>query len=427
MLKIYLDHGMAHGNLGDEAMLINAARRIRERLGGVEFVIPCEENAPLPDIGLVTKIPPPQKAIFYTFEWLKKFKIFHRFPFFWSHDRNFRLSCFLLRHLFRWKEWSILANQLKSCDAVYFVGAANLNDIGRRDCLYPRLLLALEASRQNCPVVISSQTVGPLRYPWTLSALKKLVKNAKYFSIRDGGSSRLFLKRAGISDLRVPFVGDEAFTLPCAEETMVKNYLLTNGVDLTKPYIVVHFRGTDYTGTTENGCSVLARLLNEINFDAQICFLPMSYWSHSGLDEDTGKLIKQLMGLDKLIVLPTIKDAQLAKGVVSLASGVIALSYHVQVFALWAGVPFLILTSGDYYQVKSSGMSMLLKNQVSVIDLKSDFSLNRAKHLICKWLEERESQKILLRAVRVEILKVNDGPINALVEAIKEKNENKNR
>src|ERR1700732_877804 len=50
MRLVFLDHGEAYGNLGDEAMLQSALRRLSAHLGPVRFVVPRQERRPLPSL-----------------------------------------------------------------------------------------------------------------------------------------------------------------------------------------------------------------------------------------------------------------------------------------------------------------------------------------------------------------------------------------
>lgn len=419
MYRIYLDHGEAYGNLGEEAMLINASRRIRERIENVEFLLPYKQGMPLPDIGQKTEIYFPKEAIKYFIKklypsvqlrnWLDKRKI-NIFP--WL-----LIKCMV--NTGKIKIWNKFVDELRKCDAVYCVGCANLNDFARYECLLPKCILIEQARSLNLPVIVSSQTVGPLRLPWTKKAVYRAVNQSTHFSIRDGGISKNILVSLGIDPTRILTVGDEAFSLPVESKNNAIDILSKQNIDLTKPFGLFHFRATDYTQKTHKHFSKLSNALDKTDCESQIIFLPMSYGYHSGNDEECGKAIKDLMKQpEKLIVLKGIKNAQLVKQLVNMSQWVIALSYHLQVFAFSTETPMAILTSGDYYAVKAIGMQMLVGKDIPLIDLEKISSDVIAK-IIKKLESERKKYVTNLNKRKFLIKKNNDVPINALVRSVK--------
>ena len=294
-MDIYLDHGGAYGNLGDEAMLTNAARRIRECIGSVRFIIPREEGAPLPDVGPCVEIPSPNTKIAALGMGLVRIGPLRRFleQFrYYPILRRMRKMVVGNRAL---SPWNTLLEHVENAAAVYLVGAANLNDFARYSCLLPRYLLVEQAHQLGVPVVVSSQTVGPLKLPWTRQAVYDMWRRAHFFSVRDGGVSHALLASMGIDPHSAPIVGDEALTLPGCNMGVVKRFLLSVGVDPSRPFALFHFRATDYLRSTKRHLSKLAAAIDMARVDERILFLPMSYWRHSGEDEQVGATIRSIL------------------------------------------------------------------------------------------------------------------------------------
>ena len=102
-----------------------------------------------------------------------------------------------------------LIHELQRCDAVYCVGAANLNDFARYQCVLPKCMLIKQAHELGIPAVVSSQTVGPLDLPWAQQAVVQAATRATYFSLRDGGMSKKLLISLGVDSSRLFSVGGE--------------------------------------------------------------------------------------------------------------------------------------------------------------------------------------------------------------------------
>jgi polysaccharide pyruvyl transferase WcaK-like protein len=416
MLRVLLYHGEAYGNLGDEAMLLCAARRIRRCLGSVHFVVPRAAGAPLPDLGAVTEVEPPGA---FTKQLAARLVPLRRLRARLEGRRRSALP-WLIRSLTvragGLGPWRRILRELRDCDAVYFVGAANLNDLARYLCLLPKCLLAEEAHRLGKPAVFSSQMVGPLELPWARRMMGRTLQQADLFSIRDGGVSREALRGVADDPDALPIVGDEALSLPPAPSDRAQAFLERCGVDGGGPFAVLHFRETDYTGPTEAHYRKIADALDRTRARARFVFLPMSRHLHD--DRRCGEAIRRRMRRpEKLHVLDCPPSAELARAVVQRARWVAALSYHVQVFALAAGRPMCLLTSGRYYGVKARGMRMLVGPQTPLCDLSACDADDIARAM--QGLERDGAERCeAIAAVRDRLLRANDLPVDALARAL---------
>ncbi len=421
MYRIYLEHGEAYGNLGEEAMLLNAARRLRAEIGDVEFVVPQVNNSPLPSIegGRLIQSPYPSMR-----EAMKKLMPFSRVRR-KIHSLEYDPLALSVLHLMRWVggvgRWRKMIGHLSTCDGVYFVGCANLNDFARISFVLPKYALLREAVTRDIPVVVSSQTVGPLSISWVQTLVRKMVEEATYFSARDKGVTEKYLSRAGVNPSSIQFSGDEAFTLPAADEGSVTSYLKNSGVDPSEPLALVHFRATDYTQQTGHHYETLARALDDASVDAKLCFLPMSYGEHSGDDAECGNAIRgRMQEPERLTVLEPSTDVKVVRALFNRARWALGLSYHVQVFSVSAACPFALLTSGDYYETKAEGVHNLVEREVPLVSLSEATSSDIVEAVESLESEQKHYRKHL-RSVRDQILEVNDGPVDAMASVLSER------
>lgn len=381
MTRIFLYHGEAYGNLGDEAMLLNAVRRIRREVGAdTEFVVPKKAASPLPpalpqavgdpdgSLGRLRVIP---SVGDFTARMARAImpanRLRHRLS---SRGRN-PIAATIRRSMLgpaAIGPWRTLLRSLEECDAVYMVGGANLNDLAGYVCLLPKCMLGDAAASRGLPIVVSAQTLGPLRLPWTRGSVAKLVSQSRSFTIRDGGISLQQLTAAGIPTSSLAITGDEAHSFPAADQHLGAACLADAGVDPDSPFGVIHFRATDYTAKTARFYETIAAAIDRASLRSPVVFLPMSHHLHD--DEECGRTIQSFMKHpERMVVLPCPRDVALAKRIVGMGRWTLALSYHVQVFGFSAGRPVGLISSGAYYDIKARGMKMLLGESTPFVDL----------------------------------------------------------
>lgn len=418
--RIYLDHGEAYGNFGDDAMLMAAHERIwRACDADVEFILPCREGGRLPELSNVyyanstRDVIPDAVSNLYN-RWWARIALGLREPYLLERW----IAC-QRRLLSKTTSWRNLSGVLKDCDACYAVGCGNMNDVAPHVTLLYRLSLALECKIRKVPLVTSSQGLGPFQYQWSVRVVEKIRRLSDHFSIRyplvncgDKNSLRVLEK-----DVLV--VGDEAHGLAPAGDEACRLKLRSMGHEWGKPYLVVQYREAAYTGSTERALEKLARALDSLDFAGDYIFVPMSEGSHSGSDSDCGMRIKRRMRHgDRVRILSGNRDPRLAKSIVWNSSGVIALSYHLQVFAFGGGIPFIILTQGPYYRSKAEGMRNLAGPKTPMVDAeKTTFS--GIEGALGSWLRLRAEQVAQIERSRRRVKAVNDQPVWDLINILR--------
>ena len=413
---IYLDHGEAYGNLGDEAMLLNAVRRIRRRLGECRFVVPCETGRPLPTIEGGHHVTAPRLPTAALAERSSSCRralkaVGRRVP----SDLPWRVPAWLYLRGVGLPGWRRVLGALARCDAVYCVGAANMNDVTRRSQLLVKWLIVSRARRLGIPAVVSSQALGPLTHAWALRKALETARRASHFSLRDRGISRELLVTEGLD---VPRVGDEAFSLPAAPESGAFDLLARAGVDGRRPFGFVHFRATDYVRPTQDCYALLAALFDGLRSDAQVVFLPMSYGHRSSPDVECAAGIRALMAKPtRLQVLDCPSEPGVARRLVGMARWVVSLSYHLQVFALAEGTPVLPLVRGAYYRAKARGLLGWTDGRLPAASL-DEVSECELQNLTERLEEQADNYASILGGAARRIARVNDAPVEALAQAL---------
>jgi polysaccharide pyruvyl transferase WcaK-like protein len=379
MRRIFVDHGEAYGNLGDEAMLWNALRRLEKHVGPCRFVVPREGQRPmlsLPGFD-IEETPSPYMSFVRICDapkqpwWVRMLA---------GRSGKSGLSRKVLEaELLARSGWLALVDAdfrafhraLKSCAAFYGVGAADFNDFNARGAAFKTWVYRL--ARRAVPVVaVAAQGFGPIENKELVTVMREGFSALDLLSFRDCRFSAEFTAALGNLDCETRVVGDEAFTLPVADPAARDHVLAEAGLAPGEPFVAVHWRGTDYTQDTRQFLGKLALACDEVvdSTAAKVVFVPMSFDVHSGQDvELAGELAGRMRHPAHLVPLPLQKDVRVIKAVIGRAMFTLGLSYHVHVFGLTQGRPALILYTGDYYRYKSEGLVQFYGPPSAALDL----------------------------------------------------------
>jgi polysaccharide pyruvyl transferase WcaK-like protein len=414
--RIYVDHGEAYGNLGDEAMLRSALARLETHLGPVGFVLPREDARPLPDLSAhdIETVPSPYAAFAEADRWLSGkatiAKVVRRQP--------IELTSLAARIAARagalGADFGRFRAALGSCDAFYGVGAADFNDYNLAGAAYKCWLY--EVARSAVPVVaVAAQGFGPLRDPGLGRLMRRAFDRVHVLSFRDAAFSARYTRSLGPLRCETRIVGDEAFALPDAPRPECDAYLAACGISPGERYVAVHWRATDYTRDTHRFYPRVAAAFDMVaeRAGAPLVYVPMSYDVHSRLDEECGRALRGLMARgDRLCIGPVSKDVRLLKSVIGGALFSFGLSYHVHVFALSHGKPAIILSSGEYYRYKSDGLVGFYGPPCAALDVEA--APETVGQAIDSVLSGHAAAQERIRAVNAQIASVNDWTLERL-------------
>jgi polysaccharide pyruvyl transferase WcaK-like protein len=379
MRMVFLDHGEAYGNLGDEAMLQSALRRLSARIGPVRFVVPRQERRPLPSLAGfdIQEVPSPYTTFMGLIDkpnhpwWARVVAGVTRRR---GIARNFVIADLLARSgrlAAIDGDFDAFQSALQRCDLFYGVGAADFNDFFPRGVAYKAWLYRM--ARRHVPVVaVAAQGFGPLANPELHSLMRQAFSALDLLSFRDHDFSAAFTQTLGPLPCRTAIVGDEAFSYPAADAGRRDEAIAASGLGPSDSFVAVHWRATDYTQETHRFITDLAHACDLIaqHVGVRLLFIPMSYDVHSGHDiELVDALRSKMRRPDQLVALPVQHDVAVIKAVIGRALFTAGLSYHVHVFGLAQGRPALILYTGEYYRYKSEGLVGFYGPPSAAIDL----------------------------------------------------------
>lgn len=356
--QVFIDHGEAYRNLGDEAMLRAAIDKFERRLDDFQILVPAENPDLLPNqISDKVETVPSIRPLFSSFN--GPYSAQCRLADVGLNELDY--SRFIELFLTYCKKLPVcpaitgLTNAIQSSDIFYGTGGAYFNDyyppgIGHKRWMYGQI-------PETTASVLSSQGFGPLENRWTRKATADALEHLDIVTFRDYEYSNSVVTELQ-PEIEKRIVGDEALKLETASSNRVDEYLQTAGIDPGQPFVAFHYRATDYTQDTGHLLDKLSDTIEELleKCGLPVVFIPMSYGSHSGHDYEYGERLASKIDNDSFHLGPECRDAAVVKGAVGRARLATGLSYHFHVFALAQSVPPLVLYSGEYYRLKSEGL-----------------------------------------------------------------------
>jgi len=212
---------------------------------------------------------------------------------------------------------------------VHISGGGNINNLWIGHFYYRCYILHL-AHLYRKPVVITSQTVGPLNNA-QLKLLGKYTRNVIHFGLRDICKSVNLVEQAGFSK-SIVFVGpDDAVNIAHDQNILNKKYVSVS----------VH-----------DNESKLASIHNIYDRNDEKCIIPHVFDDSSYEGEKFG------INICDMVLSQMTKDAKVdyILNMTKQSKLVITTRYHAAVFALMLGIPTIMLYKDDYYKTKFQGL-----------------------------------------------------------------------
>lgn len=196
---VYVDHGEAYGNLGEEAMILNALARIEDYLHPRKIYITHPADEPLPTGGnpRVEDAPSPFRAFREAAEkWQRRLRRLRKVPVLrrWIRAEGdvsyWRLLAWIdgrfpyLSGLRGNDEVRRFLSALEDSRVYYHVGMSGLNEFWEHGLVFKRWVLQQARERVEL-VVLSSQGLGPVSTASTRNEMRQLLRLADIISLRD--------------------------------------------------------------------------------------------------------------------------------------------------------------------------------------------------------------------------------------------------
>ncbi len=425
-LTFYLAHSAATGNLGDDAMLLNAARRLREWFPDSRLRVPLRRGGTLPE-GL-----PPHEVVADVRQWIEltlrataPLRLGKRWP---DPAREDGGPAVTWRR--RASDWfaqiidtgcgpaAASLRALESSDILYITGDNAINDFNPSG-VFERLCLLRVARRLGLAIVLSSQGIGPIASQWARDALQGMLAAAHLVSYRYDGDGTALSRAIAPTNLWQLTTGDEAFSLPPAADEAGTEVLERAGVRRGERYIAVHFREADFTPEHRDLTRDIVRVLDDIaaRVPDPLVFFPMSISPRYGLDGEYGERIRRQMSAPtRLRIAEGAEHPAVVKAAVARARLTLGSSYHMHVFGLSQDVPAVIAYSGAYYAAKSEGLAALYPPLTRSLDMKV-VDPSEVVAAVETALADTGTVKPL-RAANARLSSVNDSLLRALADRI---------
>ncbi|QAY60627.1 polysaccharide pyruvyl transferase family protein [Microbacterium protaetiae] len=253
-----------------------------------------------------------------------------------------------------------VAEAVRNSEVVVIAGGGNMTSRYAHH-LYERVAITRMARYFDKPLLVTSQTVGPVLRPRDAELLAEIVGYASYFGARDDDSFALLRalvpdRDAGRSDQVVYRTADDAVLL-CAGETARAELV---GMELPPRYVVASF--TSDPGTTgiaqDEYTAAIADTLTRLSdaLDAHVLLLP-----HTGAlegrpvgDQITDDAVVAAADTARIRALP-VMTARAAAAVTAGAVLSVSTRYHAAVFAVAAAVPAVAVSLSYYSSVRFRG------------------------------------------------------------------------
>ena len=417
-LTFYLAHSAATGSLGDDAMLLNAARRLRQWFPGSRLRVPLRRGGTLPE-GL-----PPHEVVPDVRQWIEltlrataPLRLGNRWPDPARQDGGPAVTW--RRRASDWLAQIMDAGRaLESSDILYVTGDNAINDFNPSG-VFERLCLLRVARRLGLTIVLSSQGIGPTASQWTRDALQGMLAAADLVSYRYDGDGTALSRAIAPPNLWQLTTGDEAFSLPPAAGEARREVLERAGVRRGERYIAVHFREADFTPEHRDLTRDIVRILDDIaaRVPDPLVFFPMSISPRYGLDAEYGQRIRRQMSAPaRLRIAEGAEHPAVVKAAVAQARLTLGTSYHLHVFGLSQDVPAVIAYSGAYYAAKSGALSALYPPLTRSLDMKV-VDPGEVVAAVETALADTDAVKAL-RSANARLSSVNDSLLRALADRI---------
>lgn len=300
-------------------------------------------------------------------------------------------------------------------DLLHLSGGGNLNSLFPRE-LYARALIVRLAGIFEKPILVTSQTIGPLTDEADRRVAGTSLDAAAVITVRDRDDSPRVLKELGVTRPQISNAPDDAFFLESAPRDLLAPYLIQgrNETDKLKVGVSLHRWATGASGAlSQIVTSALVDLAEYIPLE--VYFIPHLFMDDNALDDGRymreiadrlpPEIARRVITREDIEQYPQPVKEPLIKGLTAAMEMVIATRYHALVFAMSSGVPALSLNYDDYYATKNRGVLELMWGEdagafeLCVNDLTADTLAAKLRRLVA----ERWRMGATLMAKRAEL------------------------
>lgn len=379
-MKILVDHG-AHANIGDVSIIEGAVLRLVN-------LLPEDEIYVIDRPSLRTKIWDLPK-VFRQKEFSVKTvwgDLMANVPFLWHYSEYWKriilkLSLLSMRNLFSENSFYACYNEntkakpmaftelCEQFNALHIVGGGYMTDIFCNN-LFRKLILIQSFRKQNKPVILTGQQLGPFRSIVFKEALVKTLQKISFVGLRDPSDSLTFCQEACLKPRSFDVMGDDSFGLPPANDQLILDILGQFGIKENR-FLAFNIRIAPYAKEHAKHLRQISMIVDKLSeqFQMPVVIIPTALNPNDN-DINSGKKLANLTQNANILILNNnnLRPA-LVKGIMGKAFGAVGVSYHFCIFALIQGVPAVCIYDGNYYSQKARGLCGFWKDKRLALSL----------------------------------------------------------
>lgn len=310
-----------------------------------------------------------------------------------------------------------IASIIKS-DLLHISGGGNINSIWPGH-IYYRVYMIFVAKIYGIPIILTSQTIGPITKFTHRFLLKNFLNMVKYIGIRDNDFSRSCLDSLGIKKPIIRFSLDDAFDLSLLESLKLKRMIKAFS---SQKYIRVGISLHEWNNGKINHKWLIKNFLELHKKYSNIRFyiIPHVFDKLDGNDiafmknilSEIGSKFYYVFSFRKLMRLTSNKTYLLPSVIKTITSEmdvIISTRYHGLVFATSLHKKAIAINYDEYYSAKNKGILKLFSDNSSTINdsreklltkletaMKNDNVINKNNFIF----EKKEELKIISKILK---------------------------
>lgn len=302
-------------------------------------------------------------------------------------------------------DFAAIARALRNADMLLCGGGSLIQNVTSRRSLYYYLGTARLAKRLGCTVMMYGCGIGPLSHTFDRKQTANVLNSCvDAITLRDEKSAHL-LAEIGVTKPEIALAADPVLSLYGCDDDKANRFLLDSGIT-SDENICFALRPWQMQSDRLNALSTAVKYAYE-----ELKLTPVFMTLNPELDTEAAEKVADAAGVP-YVILPAIKDAELAIGVMKKMRLVVSMRLHALLFAASVGAS----TVGISYDPKVSGF-MEYTGCGSCIEL-NDLSADALIDCMRKELErssacERAKRMEKIKAAERANLRVAAGYINA--------------
>ena len=302
-------------------------------------------------------------------------------------------------------DFAAITRALRSADMLLFGGGSLIQNVTSRRSLYYYLGTARLAKRLSCTVMMYGCGIGPLSHALDRKQTAKVLNSCvDAITLRDEKSA-LLLAELGVTKPEITLAADPVLSLYGCDDAEADRFMSDSGLTPDEK-ICFALRPWQMQSERLDALSIAVKYAYE-----ELKLTPVFMTLNPELDTAIAEKVAEAAGVP-YVILPAIKDAELAIGVMKKMRLVVSMRLHALLFAASIGTSAV----GISYDPKVSGFMEYTGcgSCIDLCDLNADALIDcMRKELERSSADERKKRMEKIKAAEGANLRVAAGYINA--------------